>query len=95
MPEYRPSPIDTSEVALSPELDQLTERLAQNIHDNWARQRMHDGWRFGQARDDHERQHPCLVPYDDLPESEKEYDRLSAMESLKAIVALGYRIDKA
>jgi len=68
--------------------------LARNAHDIWARQRLADGWRFGPRRDDAKKEHPCLVPYEDLPESEKVYDRSAAMETLKAILALGYRIMK-
>ncbi|NLX20227.1 MAG: Ryanodine receptor Ryr [Phycisphaerae bacterium] len=89
---YQPSPIDTSRVILPPELIALTERLAENAHDVWAVQRIRDGWTHGPMRDDANKKHPCLVPYADLPESEKEYDRKAAMETIKAIMALGYRI---
>ena len=92
---YRPDPIDTSNIALPPELLELTERLAQNAHDVWARQRIAEGWTYGPQRDDTAKKHPDLVPYGELPESEKEYDRSAAMETLKAIVALGYRTEKA
>ncbi|MEI7900191.1 MAG: RyR domain-containing protein [bacterium] len=91
---YQPHPIDTSKVVLSPEIAQLTELLAKNAHDNWARQRMGEGWRYGAKRDDAKKEHPCLVPYEDLPESEKEYDRKTAMETIRTIQALGYRIAK-
>lgn len=92
---YQPKPIDTSKVELPQELAELQERLAENAHDVWARQRMAEGWSYGPQRNDAARQHPDLVPYQDLPESEKEYDRNAAMETLKAIIALGYRIIKA
>ena len=92
---YKPMPIDTSKVKLPGELLKLTELLAENSHDNWAKQRMAEGWVYGPKRDDARKQHPDLVPYKDLPESEKEYDRIAAMETLKAIIALGYRIEKA
>ncbi len=89
---YQPKPIDTEGVALPPELLPLTERLAENSHDLWARQRLGQGWSFGPQRDDAKKLHPCLVPYDQLPESEKEYDRIAALGTLKAILKLGYRI---
>lgn len=89
---YVPKPIDTSDVVLSKELEQLTEQLAENVHDVWALRRINDGWRFGASRDDGKKTTPCLVPYADLPENEKEYDRNTAIESLKAIMKLGYRI---
>lgn len=91
---YKPQPIDTSRVALSTDLDDLIERLAANNHDHWARQRIAEGWRFGQRRDDQAKTHPDLKPYDELPESEKEYDRISVVETLKAIIGLGYVIKK-
>jgi hypothetical protein len=89
---YEPKPIDTSHIELPPALEQLTERLAENAHDLWARQRFADGWTHGPQRDDKAKQHPCLVAYADLPESEKRYDREAAIGTLKAILSLGYAI---
>jgi hypothetical protein len=91
---YRPRPIDTSGVKLADQLRELTERLAEHAHDIWAQQRLAEGWTYGPARDDTTRQHPDLVAYADLPETEKAYDRSAAMETLKAVIALGYRIEK-
>lgn len=91
---YEPKPIDTSRVALSNDLVDLTEKLAENAHDVWARQRMAEGWTYGPQRDDARRKHPDLVPYNKLPDSEKEYDRKAAMETLKAIAALGYEMKR-
>ncbi len=92
---YQPQPLDTSAVTLPAELAALTEYLAENAHDIWAAQRMADGWRYGPQRDDDQKLHPCLVPYADLPDSEKQYDRSTAMETIKAILLLGYRIAKS
>ena len=92
--DYSPRPIDTSAVVLPAELLALTERLAESTHDLWAAQRLAEGWTFGPARDDAGRRHPCLVPYSELPESEKEYDRRTALGTLKAILALGYTIER-
>ena len=91
---YVPAPFDTSHVTLSADLLALTELLARNTHEVWARQRIADGWRYGPKRDDRAKEHPGLVPYDQLSESEKEYDRGTVLETLKGIVALGYRIEK-
>ena len=91
---YIPNPINVSGVTLTPELQALTECLAENAHEHWSRQRLADGWRHGPRRDDGKKEHPGLVPYAELSESEKEYDRLTAMETLKAILALGYKIDQ-
>ena len=91
---YEPAPIDTSRVTLSEDLRQLTEVLAHNTHDLWAQKRLTEGWSYGPERDDTRKTHPDLVPYGQLPESEKEYDRITAMATLKAILALGYRIER-
>lgn len=91
---YQPRPIDTSTVTLTDEILELTELLAENAHDIWARQRMAEGWQYGPERNDERKEHPDLVPYGQLPDSEKEYDRSAALETLKAIVALGYLIVK-
>ena len=92
--DYKPQPIDTSHVKLPREVEELTEKLSRNAHDHWARQRMADGWRWGAARDDARKLHPSLVPYEELPDSEKIYDRATAMETIKAVLALGLRISK-
>ena len=91
---YQPKPIETFGVELPENITPLIERLAENAHDIWAAQRLADGWTYGPQRDDQQKKHPCLVPYDQLPDSERQYDRNAAIETLKAIVALGYRIEK-
>jgi RyR domain-containing protein len=90
--QYRPSPIETSGVALPPELDALTERLAEHVHDLWALGRMAENWTWGEHRSDEARTHPCLVPYARLSDGEKEYDRTTARKTLLAVIALGYRV---
>lgn len=92
--QYIPRPIDTSAVKLSTNLLELTELLAKNTHDIWAAKRLAEGWKYGATRNDERKEHPCLVPYEELPENEKEYDRETAMETLKVIEMLGFRIEK-
>jgi hypothetical protein len=89
---YQPRPIVTDGILLPRQLDSLLERLAEHVHDVWAKQRMKEGWTFGDERSDKARQHPDLVPFGDLPDTEKDYDRRTARETLCAIIALGYRI---
>ena len=91
---YTPEPIDTERVKLEPEICELSELLAKNTHEVWAANRIRDGWTFGSVRDDEKKQHPCLVPYEQLPESEKDYDRATSAQTLKLIVGLGYKIIK-
>jgi hypothetical protein len=90
--DYDPQPLDTEHVTLPPEIAALTEQLAKNTHDVWAAQRLLDGWTYGPRRDDDAKTHPGLVPYEQLPESEKQYDRATALTTVKAILALGFRI---
>jgi RyR domain-containing protein len=89
---YEPAPLATNSVDLPPELAPLLERLAEHAHDTWAERRLADGWTWGPARDDTAKRHPCLVPYEDLAEGDKEYDRVLVVGTLKAILSLDYAI---
>ena len=91
---YIPNPIDTSDVELPKELEMLVEQMSKNVHEVWAETRIQQGWTYGQQRDDERKTHPCLVPYDELPESEKEYDRNTSIGTLKLIMKLGFKIGK-
>lgn len=91
---YKPHPIDTSKIELPEELLELTEKIAENVHENWAAGRISEGWTYGETRNDSEKTTPCLVPYSLLSEVEKEYDRNTAIQTIKLIVALGYRLVK-
>lgn len=90
--QYLPSPVDTGDVHLPDYLECLTEKMARNVHEVWAEGRMKEGWRYGPVRDDAAKTHPCLVSYEELPESEREYDRQTAVQTLKLILKLGYNI---
>lgn len=91
---YKPKPIDTADVVLSNDLLELTEKIAENVHEVWAEGRTKEGWTYGPVRDDDRKETPCLVPYKDLPENEKDFDRNTAMETIKLIIKLGYDIKK-
>jgi hypothetical protein len=89
---YVPKPVDTSAVRLPDDLRELTERLAEHAHDVWARRKIADGWAWGPTADAAGKKHPDLVPYGQLPEDKKEYDRDAAVETIKLILSLGYTI---
>lgn len=91
---YIPQPIDTTGVELPQELMILAEEMAKNVHEVWSAGRMAEGWVYGEKRDDALKTHPCLVPYEELPESEKAYDRNTSIETLKFILAQGFTIAK-
>lgn len=89
---YNPKPIDTSDIVLPTELLELTEKIAANVHDVWAQGRIAEGWKFGVKKNAEKKTTPLLVPYDELPDSEKEYDRNTALETIKLIIKLGYTL---
>jgi len=91
---YTPKPVDTKKVSLSPDIEAVCEKLAENTHEVWASGRINEGWSYGAKRDDDKKLHPCLVPYEKLSESEKEYDRNTSIETIKTLIALGYKIVK-
>lgn len=88
--DYLPRPLQTDHVALDDELLALVELLAENAHDTWAHQRIREGWVFGSERCDASRSHPCLVPYAQLPESEKAYDRNVVLGTIRAVLVMGF-----
>lgn len=92
MKEYDPMPIDLTDVNLPQELMELREAIAENAHDVWAMERKAQGWTYGPCRDDQKKETPCMVAYSQLPDSEKEFDREMAMNTLKLLVKLGYDI---
>ena len=91
---YTPQPVDTKDIMLPEELNELAEEIAKNVHEVWSAGRMAEGWTYGEVRNDAEMKHPCLVPYEELSEIEKEYDRNTSQETLKLIMKLGFRIVK-
>ncbi len=94
MIEYVPKPVETNEIELSDSLNSLVEAMAENVHEMWAKTRIEQGWTYGPKRDDVKKEHPCLIPYNELPEEEKVYDRNSAVETLKLIIKLGFEIKR-
>lgn len=90
---YMPKPIDTRHVHLDTQLQPLVQRLTESFHDVWAQSRIAAGWRYGPQRDDSKKMHPCLVPFEELGEAERDFDERSVTELLRAILALGCRIE--
>ena len=86
---YTPSPLDTSGIELPAAAAVLAEAMAKNTHEVWAAARINEGWRFGPVRDDARKLHPCLVPYEQLSDAEKEYDRRTSAEAIRFLLASG------
>ena len=91
---YKPNPIDTSDIILDKEILKLADMLAKNTHEVWAKNRISEGWTYGKERNDEIKTTPCLVPYEELSENEKNYDMDTSLETLKLINKLGYKIIK-
>lgn len=91
---YQPQPIDTSKIELPKDLLPLVELIAKNVHEVWSKQRLAEGWTYGEVKDSIKKTTPCLVPYEELSEQEKDYDRNTALETIKLVLKLGYRIEK-
>lgn len=91
---YTPQPINTNDVELPIELNELAEDIAKNVHEVWSQGRMRDGWAYGPERNDAQKKHPCLVAYEELSEAEKAYDRNTSIETIKLILKLGFKITK-
>ena len=83
-----------ADIQLPEELEALVEEMAKNVHEVWAETRIKQGWTYGPERNDKQKKHPCLIPYEELPEEEKEYDRGTSVGTLKLILKLGFRITK-
>nr|WP_320022748.1 RyR domain-containing protein [uncultured Draconibacterium sp.] len=92
MNNYIPNPIDTSQIDLPIELITKLEDIAKNVHDEWAKKRIDEGWKFGLTRDDNKKLHPGIRPYEELSETEKEYDKQTATSTIKMLIAMGYEI---
>ena len=94
MKTYKPNPVDTNDVKLNKELLELMEVIAEHVHDIWSQARLAEGWKFGTKKDSTNKTTPLLVPYNQLPESEKEFDRSSALETVKLLIKLNFTIEK-
>lgn len=92
--EYIPHPIEAEGFTLPKELEELSELMAKNVHEVWAKTRIEQGWKYGETRNDEKKEHPCLVPYEELPEEERVYDRNTSKETLRFILKAGFDITR-
>ncbi|XP_077408297.1 ryanodine receptor 3 isoform X2 [Vanacampus margaritifer] len=89
---FIPTPVDTSQLVLPPHMDNIRDKLAENIHELWGMNKIELGWTFGKVRDDNKRQHPCLVDFAKLPDTERNYNLQMSSETLKTLMALGCHV---
>lgn len=89
---YIPMPICTNNVNIPEDVLELIELLAKNTHEVWAKNRISEGWSYGPERNDPKKQTPCLVPYEELSEEEKLYDRETSRQTIAVILSMGYQL---
>lgn len=92
--DYIPQPEDTSNINLPKELEPLIEKMSKNVHEVWAATRIAQGWKYGEKRNDDLKTHPSLIPYEELSEEEKVFDRNTSISTLKLIMKLGFKLSK-
>lgn len=92
---YKPNPIDLTGVELSEELQRDMELISKNIHETWGKERMQQGWKYGEVYSAKEQTHPCLIEYEALPETEKDIDRATVEQTIKMLLYMGYKIERA
>ena len=92
--DYEPQPINLENIQITDDLSELREAIAENAHEVWAAARIKEGWSYGKERNDANKKHPDLIPYSCLPDGEKEYDRIMAINTLKLVKKLGFDIVK-
>lgn len=95
MNHYIPAPLPTEHIKLSAELQEAVRQLSRNTHEIWSAQRLRDGWIYGRERDDAKKYHPCLVPYEELDETERSYDQEIVEQVIKGLMILGFEITGA
>ncbi|KAM8737292.1 ryanodine receptor 3 isoform 4-T4 [Acanthopagrus schlegelii] len=89
---FIPTPVETGQIVMPLHLEKVRDKLAENIHELWGMNKIELGWSYGKIRDDNKRQHPCLVDFSKLPETEKNYNLQMSTETLKTLLALGCRV---
>ena len=90
--DYEPRPLNLEDVPLTEDLQELQEAIAENAHEVWAAARKAEGWTYGPVRNDTIKQHPDMLPYSALPDSEKEYDHIMAFNTIKLVQKLGWKL---
>ncbi|XP_075894426.1 ryanodine receptor 2 [Nelusetta ayraudi] len=89
---FTPTPADLSKVVFPPQLEDIREKMAENIHELWAMDRIDLGWTYGPVRDEVKKQDACLVEFSKLPELERSQNIQMAEDTIKTLLALGFYI---
>ncbi|KAM7397959.1 hypothetical protein PAMA_006028 [Pampus argenteus] len=90
---YKPAPLDLNHVKLTPNQNTLVERLAENGHNVWARDRVRQGWTYSIVQDIMNKRNPRLVPYNLLDEKTKKTNRDTVCAAVRTLIGYGYNIE--
>lgn len=86
--------ITLPEHGLPEEYEAIREEVAASVHDAWTKEKIADGWKAADHRDAVQKLDDRLIPYNELPEEEKKYDRATAEAAIRALLSCGYEITK-
>uniref|UniRef100_A0A8B9LR02 Ryanodine receptor 2b (cardiac) n=1 Tax=Astyanax mexicanus TaxID=7994 RepID=A0A8B9LR02_ASTMX len=89
---FTPTPVDTSQLVLPPQLEIIRERLAENLHELWLLDKIEQGWTHGPVRDDSKKVHPGLAEFSKLPEQERQSNLQATENTIRTLLALGAHI---
>uniref|UniRef100_A0A3P9P1N7 Ryanodine receptor 2 n=1 Tax=Poecilia reticulata TaxID=8081 RepID=A0A3P9P1N7_POERE len=92
---FTPIPVDINKVVLPPQLEDIREKMAENFHKLWVKDRIDLGWTNGPVKDEGKQHDPCLVEFAKLPEQERNQNLQMAEDILKTVLALGFHIGLA
>ena len=92
--KYQPRPLDTSDIVLPDAVGEVADLLSKNVHEVWAAQKVSDGFSYGERDDKTLKTHHNLVPYEDLSQEDRQYDRNTALETVRVLLKLGFVIQK-
>uniref|UniRef100_A0A4W6FE05 Ryanodine receptor 2 n=1 Tax=Lates calcarifer TaxID=8187 RepID=A0A4W6FE05_LATCA len=90
---YKPAPLDLSHIKLTSTQEAMVDKLAENAHNVWARDRIHQGWTYGIQQDVKNRRNPRLVPYTLLDERTKKSNKDSLREAVRTLLGYGYNLE--
>ncbi|XP_071656899.1 ryanodine receptor 1 isoform X4 [Patagioenas fasciata] len=90
---YKPAPLDLAHVRLTPAQLTLVDRLAENGHNVWARDRVQQGWTYSTVQDIKNKRNPRLVPYHLLDERTKKTNRDSLCQAVRTLLGYGFNIE--
>uniref|UniRef100_A0A2K6F9M5 Ryanodine receptor 2 n=1 Tax=Propithecus coquereli TaxID=379532 RepID=A0A2K6F9M5_PROCO len=90
---YKPAPMDLSFIKLTPSQEAMVDKLAENAHNVWARDRIRQGWTYGIQQDVKNRRNPRLVPYTLLDDRTKKSNKDSLREAVRTLLGYGYNLE--